>query len=112
MERGKRRKNHGADAADWRKLRLVSGEIHAVARAFTSGTRSICTAVRRGADLPRALHGELVPKLSDDAERFGSRARGAARNLVAHPLPRCGFERVTRCGDDAAGDDVGRYRGG
>ncbi len=45
-----------ADEADWGKLRLVPGEIHAVAGAFARGARSVCAAVRRRADLPRTLH--------------------------------------------------------
>ena len=39
------RTNYAADERDWRKLRLVSGEVHTVAGDVPEGARSLCAAV-------------------------------------------------------------------
>src|SRR5258708_23463425 len=101
--------NHGAGEGDWRKLRLVAGEVYSLTGNVASGARSLCAAVRRGIYLPRKPAGELVPGLFDGTQRLGGGARGAAGTLVAHQVSGGGNERVSRCGYHAAGNDAGRY---
>src|ERR1700674_97565 len=68
VEGRERGENHAADAADWRELRLVTGEIHAFAGNVARSARSVCAVVRGEIDLPRDAAGELVPGLFDGAE--------------------------------------------
>src|ERR1700676_1659616 len=112
MEGRARREDYAADEANRGELRLVTGEVHPFAGAFARGAHGVRAVVRAGADLSRATDDELVPGVLDGAERPGSAARGSARASVVCAVPGGRHAGTHYCGDDAAGDDAGRYGGG
>ena len=59
-------------SCDWSRLRFTHGR-----GPVPCGARGLRAALRRGPDLPRRPHRELVPALPDGAVRPGGRARGA-----------------------------------
>src|SRR5580693_7491637 len=115
MESGKRRSDQAADDPVGRFVRLDAREIYAGAGAVSLRAGGVSAAVSRGIDLPRALHGELVPALPDGDQRFGGCAQRARRKFVVHTLSRCGRwigrggGGISSGGNYAAGNDVGRY---
>jgi len=111
VEGALRRHDHRADEAHRRLLRLDAQPLHARPRPFPRRPRDVRPALRERPHLPRRLHGELVPALPHGPERSGGRARGGARQPLAHPLSGEGHARALRHRrDDAAGDDARRHR--
>ena len=97
----------------WGKLRLVEGEIYAFAGNVARGAQSFRAALQRGIDLSRDAAGELVSGLLDGVERSGSEPRGARRDILWHiRYPVAGTDGICSGGNDAAGNDAGRYGGG
>ena len=68
-------------SCDWSRQRFTMDE--GLSRAVREVVRA---ALRRGADLPRRLHRQLVPALPDGAVRPGGRARGARRGVRLHQV--------------------------
>ncbi len=64
--------------------------LHPRRAAFRRRARGVRPSLRKGPRLPRPLHHQLVPPLSDGALRRGGRSGGDAGPPVAPPLPRAG----------------------
>src|SRR5487761_131857 len=109
MEDGERRANQEADDTARRFVRLDAREIYARSAAVPRGDGSVSAAVSRRIDLPRTLHGQLVPALPDGVERPRNGTRTARRKIVVHPLSRRRVERNDYGRDDAPRNDAGRH---
>ena len=83
-----RRQHQAPDDPPGRELRLVARALHPRSRPLARRARSLRPPVRKGPDLSRRVHGQLVPALPHRALRSRSGARRRRRPPVAHPLPR------------------------
>ena len=114
VEGGERRRHQGADDPPGSVVRLDAREIHSRARALSCGAGSVSAPLPRRTDLPRAIHGELVPALPNRDQRPGSGAHRAAGEAVAHSLSDCGrddrSQQVSGGGHHAARNDARRHR--
>ena len=86
VEGGVGRHDHPPAQEAGRLLRLVASALHDGRGAVPGGARGLRAALRRGTDLSRRPHRELVPALPDGAVRPGSRARGARRGVRLHQV--------------------------
>ena len=80
------RHDHPAAQAAGRLVRLVAPALHDGRGPVPRGARGLRAALRRGPDLPRRLHRQLVPALPDGALGPGGRARGARRRVRLHQV--------------------------
>ncbi len=105
-----RRHDQAADDSHRSELRLVARALYARPRPLARRPRGLRPSLRKGPDLPRRVHGELVPALPHRAVGPRGAARPGARQFMAHPLSGEGRCALPRRGDDAAGDHARRHR--
>ena len=67
-------------SCDWDRLRFTMDE------GLASGKGSFYPPLRKGADLPRQIHHQLVPALPDGVVRRRKRASGSKRQALPYPV--------------------------
>ena len=109
VESRERRNHHTPASPPGRFVRLGARAVHDGREALPRRARSLREALRRGADLPRQLSGELVPEMRDGRLRPGSRARRSRRTPVEFSLSALGRRGRRHHCDDAPRDHARRY---
>ena len=105
-----RRPDHRAVQAARRLVRLHARALHARRGLRPRGAEGLRRPVRRRADLPRLLHGQLGPGQPLGDQRPRGRGPRGHRRPLRDRLPAGGRRRRGRRRDGPAGDDARRHR--